>query len=337
MVERKRKSAFFRGDAGLKRVDMEREKERVRAEARKNAKKVPFRFFVPTGETRRCVILDDKPDFFMYEHQAKGPDGHWNVFSGCVKETETCPACEALGRESYFGMYLTVLDLTPFKTRDGTKVEYSRKLLVVKSAQQKKFQRFYNKEETLRGAVFDFTRDGEKEPSIGNDIEFVEFMPEDELSEYVRTYKDKDGKKVTEDCSVPFEYEDIFDEPDADTLRAMFGGKAAPGSRKADEEELGSRRSASKARKPVDDDADGDDDDWEDAGTSDTDKKPTRSVRRTSAEDEEKEETPPRRTAARTAAKPAGKPAATRRRVDTEEEEEEEEKPTPRRVGVRRR
>ena len=258
----KRGAAFYRGDAGRQKAEEELARQKAAAEARKEQGNMPFRFRVGVGDTTQFVVLDDSPDFYRFEHNLKNPKtGFWDTFTGCVKEWDNCPVCDVAERESYYAMYLSVLDLTPFKTRDGEEHEFSRKLLVVKPAQQKKFQRAYAKAEkdgrTLRGAIFEVTRDGEKDSAIGNDIELIEFMDEDELATYTRSWKDKDGKKHTEDCSEPFDYEKLFQEPDAESLRALVGGSPTPGSREHEERELGGRSSRS-SRRRADEDDDGD-------------------------------------------------------------------------------
>ena len=261
-----KRSAFIRGEAGMRKTEEELERNKRKAEERKNAVHQPFRFRTPVGETRQIIITDDAPDFFMYEHALQDDSGNWGrVFSGCVKEFANCPVCEATKKESYYALFLSCIDLTPFDTRGGETVDFSRKLLVVKASQQKKFLRFYQKEGTLRGALFEMTRDGEKDSSIGNDIEFVEFVPEEELADYTRSWKDKEGKKHTEDCSEPFIYEDIFDEPDEGKLRALVGGAPTPGSRAHTDRELGGRGPKGRpSRRPADED-------WEDADAKDGD------------------------------------------------------------------
>lgn len=261
------RSAFFRGAAGMQRTDEELAHAKQKADERRAAGGNPFRFRVAVGETKQIIIVDDKPDFFMYEHALKDSEGNWGkLFTGCVKTFDNCPVCQEQGKESYYAMVLTCIDLTPFKTRDGTEVDFSRKLLIVKPAQQKKFLRFYAKEGTLRGALFDMTRDGDKDSSIGSDIDFVEFVPEEEMETYVRTYKDRDGKKIVDKCDEPYEYEKLFEEPDTEKLRALVGGKPAPGSKASNDRELGgtsSRRTPSRTptrtAKPA-----AKDDDWDD-------------------------------------------------------------------------
>ena len=61
----------------------------------------------------------------------------------------------------------------------------------------------YEREGTLRGMLLQVTRDSDKDAAIGNDIEFIEFVEDDELAEYVTSYKDQNGK----------EHEVIGDEP----------------------------------------------------------------------------------------------------------------------------
>lgn len=330
MPAQKRKSAFYRGDAGREKADEELVRQKARAEARKEQGNQPFRFRVPVGETTQFVILDDAPDFFRFEHNLKNPQtGFWDTFTGCVKEWDNCPVCAATDRESYYALYLSVLDFTHFKTKDGTKHEFSRKLLVVKPAQQKKFQRAYAKAEkdggTLRGAIFEVTRDGEKDSAIGNDIEFVEYMDEDELQTYVRSWKDKDGKKQTEKCYEPFDYEKLFDEPDTEQLRAFVGAAPAPGSRAHEERELGSRR----PRRGKDED------EYEPAerkgrmGTA-------RRGRNEEPEDEAEDDAPPARGARRGREEPEDEPPrrASGRRAPAREEPEDE---APPRRGAKKR
>lgn len=225
--------AFYRGEEAYRKVDEEAAKAKARAEARKNQTNMPFRFRVPVNETRQVVVLDDAPDFFQYEHTLKGPDGYWNLHTGCIKESDVCPVCESVGKESTYCMYLTVLDLTPFETRNGEEVPFSRKLFVVKNQQQKKIMRMYQREGTLRGAVLDCTRDGDKEPQIGNDIELNSWMEEADLATYQREWTDRERKRHVEDCSVPFDYEALFEEPTAEKLRAVVGGRPTPGSRES--------------------------------------------------------------------------------------------------------
>lgn len=254
----KPKNNYYYGtEEGIRNTDKELEKQKQRREAAEKGFG-PLRFFVPAGETKEAIIVDDKPSFFMYEHTSKNPaTGKFDVHTGCVKAWDHCPGCESWG-ESTWVMFLTVIDLTPFKDRNGVTHEFSRKLVPVKPSQQKKFTRKYEKEGTLRGALYSFSRDSKNSAAIGNDIEFIEYVDEDELATYTRTWKDKDNKRHEEDCSEPFDYPEIFEEPTVEKLLALTGGEPVPGSRSQRKRDLGSDDDG--WEKDKDDDAPWDDD-----------------------------------------------------------------------------
>lgn len=232
-VMNKKPGGNHRGAEGRKMMEREAQTQHRRAEQRKSQYGMPFKFFMKPGESKRIFILDDEPDFFRYEHLMKDPQtGKYGLCTGCVKEDDNCPACEADEKDSYYVMYLTILDLTPFTSKQG-EVKFSRKLLPVKLSQQKKFIRRWEKEGTLRGAEFTMTRDGDKDARIGNDIEFEGMVSEKKLSKYVRKYEDREGKKHTEDCSAVFDYGNLFPQPTAKSLRELVGGEPSPGSDEA--------------------------------------------------------------------------------------------------------
>jgi hypothetical protein len=334
-------SAFMRGEQGRSNTDNEIALSKQKAEQRKANANKPFRFYVPIGDTRRIIVCDETPDFFLYEHALKDAEGRWGrLFTGCVKTFDNCPVCEATARESYYAMVLTIIDLTPFPTRDGDTVEFSRKLLIVKPAQQKKFLRFFAKEGTLRGAMFDMTRDGDKDPAIGNDIEFVEFVEEDELATFHRSWKDKEGKKHEEDCDEVYAYEELFEEPTTELLRAVVGGQPAAGSREADNRALGRTSSPSRPSRSEDDwEDDVDTKNYDGAKSSRTKPAPAAATRRgrvaeAAEEDEEdEEEAAPvpasRRGKAPAADAPAARRGAAKKAAEVEEDDEEEDEGPP--------
>ena len=345
-----RKATHYSGKAGFDKAEEEVRKNKERAKQRQEGGHMPFRFFVSPGDTKEFIVVDDDPTFFRYEHNLKDPHTHkWSVHTGCVKEFDNCPVCEAEGKESYYAMYLTIIDLTPFKDRKGNKHEFSRKLLVVKAGQQKKFQRALAKAEkegmTLRGALFETTRDGDRESAIGNDIELIEWLSEEELLEYERTWKDQNGKSQTEKAHEPFDYEKLFPETTAKELRATVGGSPTPGSREADEEELGSRRPA--RRRKAGDEEEEEDSDWARPERSErmsakrkassTSRRKVRDVDEDDEEEEEDGDTPVREKRAVTTRPTGTRPSSTRRgRVKEEEEDEEEEEEDEEEAPVRK-
>ncbi len=298
---RSSESRFHRGAAGRGRVDSELADQKEKQARRQAASKEPFRVYLKPGtEGREIVILDEEPEFFFHEHQIYNGgrrDLPMYTYVPCVKEWATCQACEEI-KDSYYALYLSVCDLEPFKTGKGEEVEFSRKLMLIKPQQQKKFIRRWKKEGTLRGQIVILSRDTDKDPVIGNDIEFDDFMEEDALAEYVREWTDAKKKVHTEDCSVPYEYEKIFEEPSEERIDAIVKGKATPGSKKQTEEELA-------------DDWDPEEEDtpWDEE--EDEEEETPRSRRKKKAKSKAKKKRPSR--------------AATRRRQREEEEEEDEE------------
>lgn len=310
---------FMRGEEARNRVDEEIENQKNRSSSRFSP--YNFRFYVKPGESRDIVILDEEPGVFYYEHNLKDPQtGKWNKFIPCIKAWDNCPLCDAV-KESNYVMLLTIIDLTPYTNKDGQTVEWSRKLLVVKSKQQKKFIRKFEKEGSLRGAIFTMTRDQQMEASIGEDIEFDEFMDEEELSDFVREYT-RDGKKETEDCSVPFNYEEIITEPTREQLEKLAGGDYSDTS-------SGNPERDRRRMEEEEEDEDG----WE---GDDKSNKPWNEDEEEDEEDggEEEEEQPPSRRgrsatgrASRTAAEPEERPARSRRAARRSEPEPEPERP----------
>lgn len=221
---------FYRGTAGRDKVESEAEKAKQRKST--DNYNAPFRFWMPAGSEAEVMILDDAPDFFMYEHEVYNPNAanfrDKRKYYGCTKEFDNCPVCEK-DKESYYGLYLTVIDFTPYEGKNGT-VEWTRKLFVVKGSQQKKFLRKYDKEGSLRGLVLRLNRDGPKDPVIGNDIEFENYEEESFIAEHVREWTDKEGKTHTEDCSKAYVYEQLFEEPNTEHLRQLIGAAPAAGS-----------------------------------------------------------------------------------------------------------
>lgn len=298
----------FRGAAGRQQMEEEQKRAEVRREMSKNKANQPFRFWVPETQTRQIAIVDDSPDFFRYEHALKDKrSGRYDVFVPCIDEHANCGACEASDKPSYFGMYLTIIDLSPYENSDGDEVEWSKKLLVAKPAQQKKINRLYEKHGTTRGMILDMTRDGKKDAAIGNDIEFVDFMDEEELETYVTEYKDREGKVHEVIGYEPYDYDELFPDMTEEEINNLAGvSGSSTGSRSAEDRDLGRRpRRVGRGKEEEEEPA------------------PRRAAsRRAPKEEEEEEEEPPARSR-RTGS--AAAPARAARRAEPEEPEEEEE------------
>lgn len=326
---------FHRGAEGRKRVDKELEKQKKKREAARNRTYAPLRFYVPVGETKEIVILDDKPEFFLYEHNTKFTEGkrrgRWGNHLICIDEWANCPVCEEYGDPSYV-MFLSVLDFTPYTDKNNVRHEYSRKLLAIKPAQQKKFLRKYEKEGTLRGATFECSRDGDKDAAIGNDIEHTGWMDEEDLETgYIKKFKDREGNRKSENHGEPYDYEALFTEPTEEELQILMGREPQPGSRREssdtldeDEDEKGT---------PWKDDDDGAEEEWESKPRKKRSTRKSASRRKAGDEDEDEEEEKPRRKSRRKSRdddddeEEAPRTRRGRSRRSSEEDEEEEEKP----------
>lgn len=248
-----KKSSGYHGAVARAKAQEEEERAAARREMSQQSAGMPFRFFCPVGETRRFIIVDDAPDFFRFEHALKNQaTKRWDLFTPCIDEEANCPVCKEAERPAYFAMYLTVIDLEPYINRDGEEVPWSKKLLVVKPAQHKKINRLYEREGTLRGMLVEVTRDSDKDASIGNDIQFVEFVPEEELAEYETVYIDSKNKEHEVIGHEVFDYDELFPAMTEQQLRALVGGRAEPGSREDDERSTG--RGAPRGRDWQDDD-----------------------------------------------------------------------------------
>lgn len=272
----------------IERAKAEHERQDEIAAARRDQAGIPFRYWLEPGDSEQIVIVDDEPSFVRHEHNLRNPQsGKWDMFTSCIAEHANCPVCRVAERPAYFAMYFTIIDLKPYETRDREQVDWSKKLLVVKPTQQKKLIRLFERHGTMRGMILQMTRDSEKDAAIGNDIEFVDFMEEDELLTYERDYVDSQNKTQVIVGHEPVDYETVFPEQTEEQLRAIAGGKPDPGSRADDAR--GSRRPAR-----------GGGDGWDDDSRTAT-RRPARGRSEPDDDQDGQDERPRGRTAARPA------------------------------------
>lgn len=271
---------FFTGQAGRDRLNEEIKTGRAKRELQGMGK--PFRFSVkPGADPVEFVILDDEPNFYLYEHTLQdAATGYWNIHITCLKATMNCPVCET-GVDSSYILALSVIDTTPFTDSKGVTHEFSRKLLIVKQNQQSKFIKRYQQQGTLRGALFESSRETSKQPSIGQDVEFIEMIDPDELTpeNFTRHWTNKDGVQQSEDCSVPFNYMEVFKPVDPDILRAHFRRAPEPGSVSDVNQHLGSGRQSSNSEEQA---AHDDSLPWDTVEDDDTDTESAPASKRTS-------------------------------------------------------
>lgn len=358
-----KQSVGVRGRAGLDKVDDE-----VRA-ARERAKNSfsPFRYKAAwDGTLNELIILDHSLNdaFFFHEHAVPNSDGRWgSKFEVCVREFANCPLCrineddhKKIGRSNYT-MVLTVLDLRPFKKKDGTKVEYARRMFVVKGqALQKWRDRLKEAEEmfgTLRGVYMQPERNAKKESAVGlpaplMDDWYGELPKEDkykpfsivEEDDLIENYGNKakkgdDGKvfKPKNEDITPYVYDELFTMPDIEELARKYSGKYAEDEAESrrgwddDEDDQPKRRRRSRRQESDDDEDDGDtrtrkrSRSRKDEDEDDAPKRRTRRTREVEEDDGEEEEMP----RARRRKKSGDAPPPPRRTKDEPDEEEESE------------
>ena len=118
--ESQSRRGVFRGAAGRKQAAKEREAIKKRREAAKNRTYGPMRLWMAPDSEREVVVLDEKIDFFRYEHALMNPDtGRNDLYVECVEPEDGCQVCEEKEDRPYFAMYLSVIDLEEYTIKKG--------------------------------------------------------------------------------------------------------------------------------------------------------------------------------------------------------------------------
>lgn len=197
------------------------------------AKFVPSRFRCKPNETKRIVVIDEKFTFGVTEHSLQGPDGKWTT-ERCIAAWDSCPLCGKDNVNTADAVLLTVLDLTPWETKDGQTVEYSKRVLAVKKGDLAAFTGLMGVHGSLRGLVLDMTRgDSPKETAIGKPT-FVQKLTDDDLVEmfgHPAKMSEKGTVIVPENDSVqPWNYDKYFTVPSRMDLARKYNIGPRPGS-----------------------------------------------------------------------------------------------------------
>ncbi len=218
-----------------------REGEIARAQQRREQGYAPFRYRLrppkdgQPGEQGDIIILDNELGPCFYEHAIPGPGKDWSRTTNelCPREYDNCPICASPNGESYYAMFMSVIDMRPYTSRAGVLVPFSRKLLVVKTAAQATFVRLAERHGNMRGMQLLMTRDGPMSAAIGAP-EFVAMHDEQTIigSFQHAEVRAQDGRVIKPengDC-YPFDYGRIFTRPTGEDLRRRYGGVAPAGS-----------------------------------------------------------------------------------------------------------
>jgi hypothetical protein len=198
-------------------------------------KYVPSRFRCEKNETKRIVVLDEKFTFGMREHsfQNWNENGRWTT-ERCISEWDICPLCSKDNVNTYDIILVTVLDLTPWTTKEGTTVEYTKRVLGLKKNDLAAFQGLMGVHGSLRGLVLDMTRgNGEKESASGKPTYVSTLSEEDMLSEFGHEARLSDKGTVivpANDSVNVWNYDKYFGVPSKSELIRKYGLPAIPGS-----------------------------------------------------------------------------------------------------------
>jgi len=164
-------------------------------EQRIQAMQGPNRLWIPAGNSRALVMVDDEA-FCIKEHNAK-LNGSWRNHHTCNQGFEdTCESCTRLGEKSraYTG-YLTMVDCTLNVDKKGNKYQYEVKLVGGKVGTLKKWKRKKEDKGSLIMTKWKVHREDDKKPAVGDEWEFDgPVTDEDKLFE-LANYK---GKKLSD-------------------------------------------------------------------------------------------------------------------------------------------
>ena len=209
--------------------------------------------WVAKGDTRRIVILDVKPIVKLHFHIDAGAK-YEKV--PCISEHDSCPICEVAGQGSRFGkqkgyIIVTVLDLTPWTTKDGKEMKYTKKIWAIETeAQRNIVAKYLEKYGTTRGLVLDLTRSGAKGEGSSGSAMYEDFISEQQIKDNFTNpeYKNDEGKVLKpagEDTRV-FDYGKLFTLPTANDLRRKYNLSAPFGS-KEDNKDFASAKASNES------------------------------------------------------------------------------------------
>jgi len=211
------------------------EEQREQAKIEQGSKSAP-RFWMDPGDTKTIIFLDDS-DFCIYEHHLK-IGGKWGNFFTCLrgmdaKNPKPCPFCLS-GNKRQFSSFVTIIDCTGYKDKQGKEHKYIRKLFPMTTTTLDKFIAKRNKKTSLVGAVWEVSRTSDRAPKVGDDWEH---KGEADLDKDTKLHY-KSAKDNLLHPPEPYDYLKLFEPLTEDEMRAVLanagsmmggsGGEYAP-------------------------------------------------------------------------------------------------------------
>jgi len=230
-------------------------------------------FFVPPGMTKRLCFVDDMP-FSYWEHSLYAITKQAKDNDVCLKLNKIHPRCTLCEVKipnvkdpskphrcwnSYVGKYTVIdfgevvrdpdtgemLDLKGWENNQGRLYQFGRKLLTARKGSEekpgmlKKIRQWRNIHgQNLVGTVWDCTRHGKKEETIGTDWQYVTRLPMEDLDTFLQALYQHVLETVGEEkCPIsgpddevlkytdvePFDYSEIVVPKSIEKLDELYG------------------------------------------------------------------------------------------------------------------
>jgi len=193
------------------------DKEKAAMEERKRGN--VFRFNMKANENpKKIIFLDDEP-FTFHEHSLI-INGSFGNFYTCTKGIDPCYLCDRKYYAYYVGAF-TILDLTPYPTRDGGTKAFTKKLLMAKFESLNKLRIEKDLAGTLRNKIWQVARSSSTAAAIGDVFSKLP-DPIDTEAKY-RGVKDANNVPII----TPYNYEKLFAPKSRNEFESLFSSGAA--------------------------------------------------------------------------------------------------------------
>jgi hypothetical protein len=194
-----------------------------------------------TANEGEVIVLDVSTGPCFHEHNLKNPQtGFWDLHVSCPADVgEHCVLCEGGGAHEAtippYVMALTVLNISGYTKRDGSRVAQSKELLISKQVVRPELWKIYERlkaeGKSFRGAHLLMTRHAERDERVGMPA-YVDWYDEATL---VENFGHDARMKIDKPLEVhqpenyditAFDYGRLFPRPSGDAVRNQFGGAA---------------------------------------------------------------------------------------------------------------
>lgn len=215
---------YQKGKAGEAQGKKLAEEEKIRRDNR-----IPFKFRLRVGDTKKGTFLDN-PNFFFSMHTIKNSRGTFDDYT-CLNDTENCPFCNAGFKASYV-LAATIIDHAGYIDKEEKRHTHVKQLAIFKQVAQKRVlkRRDAADGKSLKYCCLEFSRDGDRECSTGEEITFFKKLTGAQLKKLIPKAIREKGKEEMIKWLTPFDLEKIFKPKSVEELTKVIGGKPPVGS-----------------------------------------------------------------------------------------------------------